>query len=118
MLTCILQPTASFITGKTIADIKDIADSPAETTKVYVITGTIKVVETAYYSNIYISDGTIDLILYCSSSSQYSWLKAYDGQTVTIEYNTCDWNAKGLKGCALAIVLEDGTKVYNKYNFK
>ena len=110
--------TASFITGKTIADIKNIADSPAETTKVYVITGTIKVVETAYYSNIYISDGTIDLILYCSSSSQYSWLKAYDGQTVTIEYNTCDWNAKGLKGCALAIVLEDGTKVYNKYNFK
>ena len=111
--------TASFITGTTIADIKNIADSPAETTKVYVITGTIKVVETAYYSNIYISDGTTDLLLYCSSSSQYSWLKAYAGQTVTIEVAPCNWNEKtSYRGCVLAVVLEDGTKVLNTLNFK
>ncbi len=90
-----------------------------ETTNLYIITATIKVVETAYYSNIYITDGTKDLILYSSSASQYSWLSAYDGHTVTLEIAPCNWNSKAnFAACALSATLEDGTKVYNNYNWK
>ena len=62
------------------------------------------------------------IMLYSGGGAQYSWIDDYiteDGsRTVTIELALCDWNAKGLKGCILAIYNEDGTKTLNKYNFK
>ena len=107
------------ITDKDVKYIYDLDElDMSETTKLYVITATIKVVDDGYSSNIYVSDGTTDLRLYCSSSSQYSWLKAYAGQTVTVEIAPCNWNSKSYyTGCVLAIVLEDGTKVLNTLNF-
>ena len=91
----------------------------SETTKLYRMTVSIKVVDSAYYSNIYVSNGDKDLILYCSSATQYNWLKAYDGQTVTVEIAPCNWNSKANFGaCVLAVVNEDGTKELNSYNFK
>lgn len=91
----------------------------SETTKLYQMDVTIKVVDAQYYSNIYVTDGENDLILYCSGSGQYSWLKAYNGQTVTVEIAPCNWNSKaGFAGCVLAVVNEDGTKVLNTLNFK
>ena len=91
----------------------------SETTKLYQMDVTIKVVDAQYYSNIYVTDGENDLILYCSGSGQYSWLKAYNGQTVTVEIAPCNWNSKaGFAGCVLAVVNEDGTKVLNTFNFK
>ena len=110
--------TDKAITGKTPTDINALNVTESHSTELYVMTVTIKVVETNYYSNIYISDGTTDLLLYCSSSSQYSWLKAYAGQTVTIEVAPCNWNEKtSYRGCVLAVVNEDGSKVYNTLNF-
>ena len=110
--------TDKAITGKTPSDINALDVTESHSTELYLMTATIKVVDTNYYSNIYISDGTTDLLLYCSSSSQYSWLKAYAGQTVTIEIAPCNWNEKTTyRGCVLAVVNDDGTKVLNTLNF-
>ena len=110
--------TDKAIVDKTPSDINALDVTESHSTELYIMTVTIKLVEAQYYSNIYISDGTTDLLLYCSSSSQYSWLKAYAGQTVTIEVAPCNWNEKtSYRGCVLAVVNEDGTKVYNTLNF-
>ena len=108
------------ITGKNIEYLLGLDKLDViETTNIYLMEVTIKVVDAAYYSNIYVTDGTNDLLLYCSNSSQYSWLKAYNGQTVTVEIAPCNWNSKaGFAGCVLAVVNEDGTKVLNTLNFK
>jgi hypothetical protein len=90
-----------------------------QATKLYRMTVTIKVVDATYYSNIYVTNGTNDLILYCSNASQYSWLKEYNGQTITVEIAPCNWNSKAAFGaCVLAVVNPDGTKVLNTLNFK
>ena len=110
--------TDKAITDKTPSDINALNVTESHSTELYVMTVTVKLVETAYYSNIYISDGTTDLLLYCSKSDQYSWLKAYAGQTVTVEVAPCNWNEKtSYRGCVLAVVNEDGSKVYNTLNF-
>ncbi len=108
--------TESFISGKTLAELVTTPDSPEATTPIYVTKATVEVVETAYYTNIKITDGSASLTLYSSSANQYSWLKQFAGQEVTIELNLCDWNAKGLKGCVLSVITENG-KVYNELNF-
>ena len=108
--------TDSFITGKTIAELTAISDSPAATANVYVVSGTFKKVEAQYYSNIYLTDGTNDILLYCNKASQYSFLDAYVGKTVTVEFSLCDWNSKGLKGYVFAVITSDG-KVVNSLNF-
>lgn len=108
------------IEGKDIAYINGLDKNDlSEAMKLYVITATVKVVDEKYYSNIYLVDGDNELLLYASNSSQYSWLKAYVGQTVTVELAPCNWNSKAVyRGCVLSVILEDGTKDYNNYNFK
>ena len=55
--------------------------------------------------------------LYCSSAAQYSWLKAFAGEEVTMEITACNWNDKNYwRGCVLAVYTEDG-KVMNTLNF-
>ena len=62
--------------------------------------------------------GSTQVRLYCSSASQYNWLKAYDGQEVTVEIAACNWNSKNYYvGCVLAVVHADGTKTLNTLNF-
>ena len=111
--------TEKAITGKTLADIAALNATESHSTELYLVNGvTIEAVETAYYTNINIKDASGTLSLYCSSASQYNWLKAYAGQTVTLEVAPCNWNDKtAYKGCVLALILEDGTKVYNTYNW-
>lgn len=108
--------TNSFITGKTLADICGLTDTPEQTTSVYVITAKITKGGNAYYTNFYLEDGTNSLTLYASSGKQYSWLEQFVDQTVTVEVAVCDWNAKGIKGCVIAVHTEDG-KVLNELNF-
>ena len=111
--------TEKFITGKTIADINALKATESHSTEVYIVKATIEVVETAYYTNINLIDNGVKLGLYCSSANQYNWLKAYAGQEITLEIAPCNWNDKtSYKGCVLAVVLEDGTKVLNILNFK
>lgn len=78
----------------------------------------ISVVETAFYTQIKVLDGNSSITLYCSGAEQYSWLKKYAGQRVTLEIAACNWNDKGYwTGCAIAVRLEDGEKEYNTLNF-
>ena len=108
------------IEGKDIAYINGLDKTDlSEAMKLYVITATVKVVDEQFYSNIYLVDGNNELLLYASNSSQYSWLKAYVGQTVTVELAPCNWNSKAVyRGCVLSVILEDVTKDCNNYNFK
>ena len=87
------------------------------TTEVYVLDVTVKVVEAQYYSNIYISQNGVDLLLYCSSSGQYSFLKEYNGQTVSVELALCNYNGSSYKGCVLSVTDSEGNKTMNTYNF-
>ena len=110
--------TASFITDKTVADFYALDYNEDHGAKVYVFKGTIKVVEAQYYSNIYVTDGTKDILLYCSNANQYSWLKVYAGQEVTVEIAPCNWNSKNsYRGCVLAVITESGEKICNELNF-
>ena len=111
--------TASFITGKTVADIRALDGDVAHTTKVYVVTGTIKRVVTGYSTDTYVCDGDNEFMLYAGGPAHYKWLEAYayDHQTLTIEIAVCDWNNNGNKGCVLSITTEDGTQIFNTLNF-
>lgn len=109
--------TNHFVTDKTLAEIIDVDVTEDHTTTVYVLDVTIRLDEQYYFSNIYVDADGASLILYCNNSGQYSWLKQYAGQTVTVELVLCNWNCKGYKGCVLSATLEDGTKIYNEYNF-
>ena len=111
--------TVTPITDKTIEYFYNLDElDMSETTKLYHLKATIVVEEAAYYSNIYISDGTNNIRLYCSSSNQYNWLKTYAGQEITVEIAPCNWNSKNYyTGCVLAVILADGTKVLNTLNW-
>ena len=111
--------TEKFITDKTLADITALNVNESHSTEVYVVKATVEVVETAYYTNLKITYNGVELALYCSSAAQYNWLKAYAGQEITMEIAPCNWNDKkdNYRGCVLAVVLEDGTKVLNTLNF-
>ena len=105
--------TETFITGKTLADIVALQDKPEYTTSVYVVSVGVKVNQ----YNITLIDGNNSIILYAGGNPQYAWIAEHEGETITVELALCDWNAKGIKGCVLAIV-EDGGKTLNELNFK
>ena len=92
--------------------------TPDYTTHVYTIKATVEVGGSAYYTNIKLTSGSTSVNLYCSSAAQYKWLQAYAGQEITMEIAPCNWNSKAYyTGCVLAVINEDGTKVYNTLNF-
>ena len=92
--------------------------TPDYTTHVYTIKATVEVGGSAYYTNIKLTSGSTSVNLYCSSAAQYKWLQAYAGQEITMEIAPCNWNSKSYyTGCVLAVINEDGTKVYNTLNF-
>ncbi len=110
--------TATFITDKTPADFYALNANEDHGTEVYVLKVKVEVVEAQHYSNINLVSGSTKIGLYCSSANQYNWLKAYAGQEVTVEVAACNWNSKSYyRGCVLAVVLEDGSKVCNELNF-
>ena len=110
--------TEKFITGKTLADIAGLDATESHSTEVYIVKAVVEVIETAYYTSLKITYNGTELALYCSSANQYNWLKAYAGQEITIEVAPCNWNDKtSYRGCVLAVVNEDGSKVYNTLNF-
>ena len=111
-------PTDSFKGDITVKEFYDLKVSTDYTTHVYNMKATVKVEETAYYTNIMLTDGTTTVRLYCSSASQYNWLKAFAGQEVTVEIAPCNWNSKDYyTGCVLSVINADGSKTYNTLNF-
>lgn len=114
--------TASFIKGKTLADLiaLPVADD-YHTAEVYVITAGLKSDVTQFYSNIYLNDGDNKMQLYCkNAASQYKWINPYvdDTKTYTMEVAVCNWNnGKSFKACLLSITDSNGNKVMNTLNF-
>ncbi len=109
--------THHFVTDKTLADFYKLDVNTDHTTTVFLLKATVEVVETNYYTNIKLTDGTNSVTLYCSSANQYSFLMQFAGQEVTLELAACNWNGKShYAGCVLAVITEDG-KVCNALNF-
>jgi hypothetical protein len=110
--------TDSFRTDATLKEVYDLDPLEDYTTTVFVVNAIVEVEEAQYYTNIYLIDGQgTKLRLYCSNAGQYSWLKAFAGQEVTVEIAPCNWNDKNYyTGCVLAVITEDG-KVLNELNF-
>ena len=112
--------TASFIKGKTLADLValDVVDDSV-TSNVYEIEAEIQFEKSAYYSNAKIVDGDTYGLLYTSSATQYSWLEDYaDGTKYKMEIAPCNWNSKKpYKFCILSITDASGNKIFNTYNF-
>ena len=111
-------PTDKFITGKTLLDLYNLNVNENHSTEVYVVKATVTIVESAYYTNIKLTgEGVSGFTLYCSSANQYSFLKPYNGQEVTLEIAPCNWNNKTYyAGCVLAVYTENG-KILNELNF-
>jgi uncharacterized protein YdeI (BOF family) len=112
--------TASFIDeGKTLGDIYNLNPLEDHSTDVYVVKAIVEWVETDRYSSVKLVNAQGETLgLYCSGAGQYSWLSEFAGQEVTMEIAACNWNDKTYyRGCVLAVILEDGTKVCNTFNF-
>ena len=109
-----------FITGMTAADIKNFDINEDHTTEVYVMDIVATFYDAGFYTSLTVKDtnGT-ELKLYMSGAGQYSWMSDYYGQTITVELAPCNWNDKTdqYRVCILAIILEDGTKIYNTSNW-
>lgn len=109
--------TATFVEGKTLAEIVASGQSADCTTKIYVVEVEIKLVEATYSSTIYVKDGDTELRLYTGKASQYSFLYPYNGQRVTVELALCNWNGKQYVGAVLSATDSDGQKTVNQFNF-
>ena len=110
--------TEKFVTDKTPAEFYALDKTVDYSTTVFVLTVTIEVEETAYYTKLLVKSGSTTITLYCSGAAQYSWLLAYKGQEVVMEIAACNWNDKNYwTGCALAVRNADGTKTLNTLNF-
>ena len=109
--------TASFITGKTVAEVIALDGDASHTTEVYIVSGTIYREGENYSTKYFVKNGDNKFLLYSGNKIQYAWLDDYIGADLTIELAVCDWNNKGNKGCVLSITTADGTKIVNEYNF-
>lgn len=114
--------TASFIKGKTLADLNDLSVTDNyHTAEVYVITAGLKLVTDQHSSNAFLKDGNDEMRLYCKNAgSQYQWIKYYvdDTKTYTMEVAVCNWNSKDYyTACLLSITDSNGNKVMNTLNF-
>lgn len=113
-------PTTSFVTGKTLKEVYDIAQEVTvdHSANVYKIENVqLSVKKSSFSTNASVTAGDVTISLY-SGGSEYAWLAEYDGQTVTVELALCNWNLKTFyKGCVLSVTDANGEKTLNNYNF-
>ena len=108
---------AKFVTGMTVKEFYELDAKVDYSTTVFILTGTIKF--PSGNGQVSINDANGNSVgFYASGSNQYSFLKQFDGQEVTIEVAACNWNNKTYwRGCVLAVRLADGSKILNELNF-
>lgn len=102
----------------TLKNIIDLCTAKSEeaTGKVYIVEASAEEIIGQHQSNIVLKDADGNsLQLYTGNSKQYEWLLNYKG-TLKFEITVSAWNAN-FKGAVVAIILEDGTRVCNPYNF-
>lgn len=109
--------TSKFVEGKTTSDLYNLNKMTDYSTTVFVITGKLDIPTGNSQPSITDASGT-KFSFYCSGSSQFAFLHPYAGQEVTLEIAACNWNSKTYwRGCAIAIRLADGSKIFNTWNF-
>ena len=104
----------------TVEEFYNLDPAKDYSTSVYTLEAKVLVVSSQFYTNIYLTNasGTTKITLYCSSANQYSFLKDFDGQTVTVEIAACNWNDKSFyAGCVLSVTDSQGNTIYNELNF-
>ncbi len=111
--------TSYFDSSKTIDELFALDAMTDYTNNVYTLKAKVVCEVSQYYQNILLQDenGTNKLRLFSSSSKQYSWLAAYEGQVVDLELAVCNWNDKSYyTGCVISVTV-DGVKTLNELNF-
>lgn len=109
---------ASFDSTKTLADLYSMSPNEEHTTQIYTIKATVNYIETNYYTTVSLISGDTSLALYCSSGSQYSWLREFANKEVTLDVALVNWNDKTYyRGYVLSATL-DGVTLHNTLNFK
>ena len=110
---------STFITDMTVEEFYALDATKDYSTTVFVIKATVNM-PTSNNSQPTLTDGKGNSIgLYCSGGGQYAFLQQFNGQEVTLEVAACNWNDKKYwRGCVLAVILEDGTRVVNTLNFE
>ena len=112
--------TSLFDTTKTLSDLYNLDVNTDYSTTVYVVNAVVEFVEAERYTKCSLksADGKTTFNLYCSSAKQYSWLKSYAGEEVTLELAVCNWNNKTYyTGCVISVT-HNGEKVLNNLNFE
>ncbi len=110
--------TAHFITDKTAADFYALKAEEDHSTEVYVLKVKVEFTSGGYSSGVSLTADGTSISLYCSGAGQYSWLREFDGQEVTLEVAACNWNSKTYwRGCVIAVRTAEG-KVLNNLNFE
>ena len=111
--------TAKFVTDKTAQDFSTLANTVDYSTTVFVLDLTATLIDRGYFTQLEVKDANgTQIKLYMSGAGQYAFLEPYFGKQVKMEVAACNWNDKDYwAGCVIAVILEDGTKVYNTYNF-
>ncbi len=106
-------PTDSHV-EMALADVFNTTD----TTQIYVTTGIVEILKTAYYTNYYlVVPGTSNkMLIYSSNGAGLGWLDEFAGEEITLELTICNWNGKGNRIAVIAVVTEDG-KIINNNNF-
>ena len=100
-----------------MADFRALDNSVDYSTTVFVVTATLKLEGTAYYSNYKLTDGDTIVSIYMSGAGQYSFMKEFENKTITVEIAACNWNDKGYwVACVLAVYTDEG-KILNTLNF-
>ena len=111
--------TASFAGDISVKEFCDLDVTKDYTTSVFTMKATVLIVDGGYSKNIYLTDGSTQVRLYCSSANQYRFLQDFAGQEVAVEIAACNWNDKNYYvGCVLSVVNADGSKVLNELNFQ
>ncbi len=106
-------PTDTVVTDKTL----DEAIAAADTTKIYTVTGTVEFVSGGYSKNYKLTCGSTTVTLYGpGGEGDYSFLKNYVGQEITVDIVICNWNGKAYKVSIVAVHTDDGV-IYNEYGW-
>ncbi len=111
--------TKYFDSTKTLEDLYALNHTEEHSNEVYIVNAIVVVEETNYYTKIMLKSPNSDTTfsLYCSSANQYSFLKQYAGQEVTLELAICNWNSKNYyTGCVISATY-NGVKTMNTLYF-
>ncbi len=114
-------PTSVYKLGETITSLYNLDPLEDHTTEVFKVQAKISFIDKGNYTTVVLVDPNneqVSLGLYTSSSSQYNFLKDYDGQVLTYNVAVCNWNGKNYyRGCIVSVETSEGATIYNQLNF-